>query len=82
MDKVLQAAGGGMSAPVEVGDTVWVNLSGKWFRGQVKQLRPNHNWTDDTWAEVRGDTPEPFVTTARASNLQIDGDRLAVEGER
>ena len=81
MDTVLQAAGGGMIAQPKPGDTVWVNLSGKWFKGQVKRLRPNLNGAGDTWAEVRGDTPERFVTTTKVKFLEFDDDRVAVVGD-
>mgnify|MGYP006425512531 CR=1 FL=1 len=52
---------------VGVGDPVRVTLPGGAFAGTVKEVWPNHNWTDETWYLVTGEKPKRFITVARSA---------------
>lgn len=58
-----------------VGDTVqvWMTYAepSAWYTGKVGAVRPHYNWTDETWIEVSGDEPKPFVTTKKAKNARL-----------
>jgi len=54
---------------MKVGDRVTVTLPSGAYAGRVTRVLPNYNWTDDTWYEVQGNDPEPFVTTTRSPKM-------------
>lgn len=64
-----------MDRPIQGGDRVAIDLPfgvpAGIYHGIVRQLLPNHNWTDETWAYVTGDEPAPFEVTTRLSALTL-----------